>query len=118
MAWTNTGAARAQNVKIDVKSGGSVVSSETYWITQESPSGWHYQYNGAYVTPEMLAQMPEGAEGETDTYLDLLADFISQVEALYDGLDFDNGDTQTNYPTISNSPTCPVSFGLKDTNPA
>lgn len=106
MALTNTGGSRNQSVTIRTYVEGSLVASNKYWITQGD-----YLYLGNPVTPEELANLPEGdfSNPVSGTYAHLLEDFKTWVEAQYTDLII--GDVQTNNPYDAENAYCPVTIG-------
>jgi len=107
MALVNTGGSRNQSITIETKTNGVVTSTIKYWITQDT-SELSFRYGGSPVTEEELQTMAEGAVGSAGTYLDMLDDFKTAVEALYTGLDIDA--EQTNSPEDATNPSCPVTL--------
>ena len=108
MALVNTGGSRNQTITIETKTDGVVTSSIKYWITDDLPSGFAFRYGGSAVTEEELQTMVEGAVGQADSYLDMLDEFKTAVEALYTGLDIDA--EQTNSPSDATNASCPVTL--------
>lgn len=107
MALTNTGGSRNQSITIETLSGGVVTDTTKYWITQDTTE-LSFRYGGSPVTESELQQMAEGAVGSAGTYLDMLDEFKTAVEALYTALDIDA--EQTNSPSDATNPSCPVTM--------
>ena len=106
MSYINTGQARAENITIETLVDGVVTATETYWITQDLPSGFAFRYGGAPVSVTDLQRFPDGAIGSAGTYLDMLDQFQTAVEALFTGLDI--GAVQSNDPYINSYPPCVI----------
>lgn len=110
MALTNTGGSRNQSLTIQTLVNGSVTDTTKYWITQDTAE-LQFRYLGNVVTEEYFQTLPEGdfTTPTSGTYAHLLAQFISEVEALYTGLDIET--EQSNEPYEEVTPFCPLSAG-------